>query len=412
MSERIPLAIVGCGGMGNRHLSGFHELTRAGLCPFELVAACDPVTANAEALADEAEKRLGSRPAVVPSVAELRGVAAVDVCTSPPYHHVVAEEALALGLHMMTEKPMGLTVRACQRMRDARAANPGMVLSVAENFRRDPMYRLAKALVQSGALGDPRLYLEIHVGGSDRIVVTPWRHDKFASGLLLDVGVHFTDMTEYLIGEVVTVYAQTRLHEPVRRKTPGQNETGPYAHWPLPDAIDCTAEDAAYATFTFANGAVGQYTEDHAAHGRGFTKRALYGSEGSADFPGDRSGRPLTVSLRDGTTYEGDEVLDLVSDFHLDEVTAALYGGDRLGSYEMSFSDTDAKLLAIEYADFGRAIQTGEPPEVDGLAGMRAVALAYATLESQATGRVVTMQEVMRGDVREYQAEIDDHLGI
>ena len=38
--ERIPLAIVGCGGMGHRHLFGLAELYRNGLSPFELVGAC------------------------------------------------------------------------------------------------------------------------------------------------------------------------------------------------------------------------------------------------------------------------------------------------------------------------------------------------------------------------------------
>ncbi len=64
--DKIPLAIVGCGGMGHRHLYGLAELNDSGLSPFELVAACDPVRANAESLAADAEDRLGTRPAVVP----------------------------------------------------------------------------------------------------------------------------------------------------------------------------------------------------------------------------------------------------------------------------------------------------------------------------------------------------------
>ncbi len=54
--ERIPLAIVGCGGMGHRHLFGLAELHRNGLSPFDLVGACDPVTENAESLAGQAEQ--------------------------------------------------------------------------------------------------------------------------------------------------------------------------------------------------------------------------------------------------------------------------------------------------------------------------------------------------------------------
>ena len=49
----IRLGIIGCGGMGHRHLYGLAELQRAGWQEFELIAACDPVQSNAESLADE-----------------------------------------------------------------------------------------------------------------------------------------------------------------------------------------------------------------------------------------------------------------------------------------------------------------------------------------------------------------------
>ena len=39
MPEKISLAIVGCGGMGHRHLYGLAELQNAGLSPFELIGA-------------------------------------------------------------------------------------------------------------------------------------------------------------------------------------------------------------------------------------------------------------------------------------------------------------------------------------------------------------------------------------
>src|SRR3712207_4007392 len=101
----IRLAIVGCGGMGHRHLYGLAELARAsassvialaGSDTFDLVAACVPVRANAESLAAEAAGRLGSRPAVVGDLAELTplGVEAVDVTTTPRTHHTIVVEAL------------------------------------------------------------------------------------------------------------------------------------------------------------------------------------------------------------------------------------------------------------------------------------------------------------------------------
>ena len=54
------------------------------------------------------------------------------VTTTPRSHHTIAAEALARGWHTMLEKPMGLTVRACNIIRRA-ARESGRVLSVAEN---------------------------------------------------------------------------------------------------------------------------------------------------------------------------------------------------------------------------------------------------------------------------------------
>ena len=69
--SQIRLAIVGCGGMGHRHLFGLNELHRAGWNQFQLVGACDPVRANAESLADQAAEFFGSRPTVVGDLDQL-----------------------------------------------------------------------------------------------------------------------------------------------------------------------------------------------------------------------------------------------------------------------------------------------------------------------------------------------------
>jgi predicted dehydrogenase len=41
MADPVRLAIVGCGGMGRRHLAGLAELAWAGQQTIELVAVCD-----------------------------------------------------------------------------------------------------------------------------------------------------------------------------------------------------------------------------------------------------------------------------------------------------------------------------------------------------------------------------------
>lgn len=398
--DKIRLAIVGCGGMGNRHLAGLVELTRAGLSDFELVAACDPVRESAQLLARRAEEQLGGKPAVVERLEQLEsvGVQAIDATTVPWNHHTVTIEALQRGWHVMVEKPMGLTVRACKLMLEAADSSQG-VLSVAENFHYDPMNRIGRELLQMGTIGAPRLMVHNSVGGGAGIIITPWRHYKRGGGPLLDVGVHTTYVTEYLMGEVDSVYAQTCLHEKVRK-----NEEGAQ--------IEPDAEDAVYATFLFRSGAAGQYIEDHAGHGQGLRQRVIYGSKGSLHLPGDRTGNPITLTMDGEGPISDERILDFIPEFRLDKVTAALFGGDRIWHYDLPFPEIDRKLLAVEYADLAESILKGRLPEVDPMRAARAVGLTYAMLESSRLERPVTMEEVMKELVSRYQDEINRNIGL
>lgn len=423
MSEPLRLAIVGCGGMGHRHLYGLAELQRAGLSRFELVGACDLQQENAHSLAEEAENDFGRRPVVVDcleALAEVGGVQAVDICTDPRHHHTLTVEAMHRGWDVMVEKPMGLTARACNLMRQA-AMETGRTLSVSENYRRDPINRLAKALLNHGVIGAPRFLIHNTIGGGDRMLISVWRHQKNFSGILLDVGVHFADVMEYFLGEAVVVYAQTRLHEKTRKNPVAGKDVaektspaGVYERWQkqMPAEFEATAEDAAYATLLFKSGAVAQYIEDHAGHGRGVWQRTIYGSTGSLDLPGDRSGGRIRLTLDGQETIDDRRLLDLVPDFHLDDVTATLFGGDRLYEYKLPFPEIDRKIIAIEYHDFADAVLTERPPEVGADQGARSVALSYAMLESDVINRAVTVEEILEDRANVYQHEINVSLGL
>jgi predicted dehydrogenase len=421
--ERIPLAIVGCGGMGHRHLFGLAELHQNGLSRFDLVGACDPVTAAAESIADKAEGFFGRRPTVVGDIAELEklGVAAVDITTTPRYHHTLGIAALGHGWHAMIEKPVGLTVCACNALLSA-AATSDRVISVAENYRRDPVNRLAKALLDGDVFGDPQFMIHHTSGGGNQMMISVWRHQKDQSGVLLDVGVHFADIFEYFLGEIDTLYAQTRLYEPTRYNpvalgaSPTSNPAGVYgeAQKSMPAEFQATAEDAVFATLTCKNGAVIQMIENHAGHGRAIWDRQIHGSEGSMDMPNDRSGEPLRLTLDRNRVVEGAAMLDLApADYELDHATAMLFGGDRLWRYDFPFELTDRKLIAVEYADVAQGILGDAPVEVGLTQGARSVAVSYALLESgYAGGAVLAVDDVLAGKYSAYQSDIDAGLGL
>ncbi len=415
--EPLRLAIVGCGGMGRRHLAGLAELERCVGHLVELIAVCDLNATNANDLAGEANGLLGYRPAVFDStdgmVTGTDGLEAADCTTDSGSHHRVAAALLDAGLHTMVEKPLALTIRGCNRIIEA-AKRTGKLLSVAENFRRDPMNRLVKALLDTGVIGAPQCILETSIHGRDHILITPWRHMKLSGTITLDAGVHNADILRYYFGDVVSAFGQTRIFEPVRVR---QNTAGPggyYEKWTdtMPERIEPTGEDAVFGLLTFANGAVGQFVDNHAGHGESVVERRVFGTRGSITPPGDRNGNPMRVVLDDGTDVTGEAVLDLVPDWRLDAEAAALFGSDRPASYDYDFVTTDRKLLALEYAELARCIRTDTRPEVDGNAGRAAVALINALFESQVAGRPVSIAEVESGTVDAYQLEIDEHYGL
>ncbi|MBD3940184.1 Gfo/Idh/MocA family oxidoreductase [Microbacterium sp. NEAU-LLC] len=419
--ERIPLAIVGSGGMGTRHVFGLAELERAGLNPFDLVAVCDVDNARAERLADEAAGRLGRRPAAHTDLesAHRAGAAAIDITTVPRFHHTLAADAIALGLDVMVEKPVGLTIAAARALR-AEIAGTDRILSVAENFRRDPTNRLVKALIDEGVLGDLRYFHQSSGGGGNLMAISMWRHLKDESGILFDAGTHYTDLMEYYLGPATSVYAQMRLFEKTRFNpaatggAPASNPGGVYgqSQAAMPAEFTATADDALFAMVNFESGAIGQYAENRAEHGRPGWARSLHGSAGAVEIPKDRSGEPLVLTLDGTRTYAGAEILPLAPGFRLDDATAALFGGARATAYGLDFETVDRLLLAIEYAEFGSCIRSRTKPEVGLDEGLRAIALCYAMMESGAAGgTIVTIDDVLDGAVREYQASIDSAIG-
>ena len=170
-----------------------------------LSALCDIRRENAELAATEAEQLLGVRPPVFTDLEEMTravpDLLAVDVVVDPSVHHEVVCQALELGLHVMVEKPMAITVKACQKMLEAAERNR-RILSVAENFRRDASARLVHYLIQNGAIGTPYMGLFHSLSPGNTIIITPWRHLKERGGPLLDVGVHFTHMIRYQLGDI------------------------------------------------------------------------------------------------------------------------------------------------------------------------------------------------------------------
>ena len=413
----IKLAAVGCGGMGRRHLRGMATLYASACQNIELAAVCDLKREQADLLADEALELLGTRPRVFTDleqmVREVPDLEAADVTVDSGAHYPVAVNCLQAGLHVLCEKPLAVTVRGCTRIIEA-ARQTGRVLSVAENFRRDPMQRLARALIDEGAIGTPRLMLQTVVGGRDRISMTPWRHMKDTASMPVDAGVHEADLMRYYLGEFAEVFGHTRLHEVTRYKGDSAGPGGFYAGYlaAMPDSIQATGDDAVYAHVVFESGAIAHWVDDHAGHGLPKQERIVFGSRGSLEVFGNRNGKPNKLAFDDGTVIEDERILDHAPSYRLSPLAAELFGGERVWHYELSFNETDARLIALEYYELGECIRSGRTPEVTGEEGRADVALTYAAFESGRLGRPVTLEAMLAAEADTYQREIDQKLGL
>jgi predicted dehydrogenase len=404
--------------MGRRHLRGMARLASSSLANIDLVAVCDLKKDNANFLADEARELLGRRPRVYADISVMArelgsDLLAASITTDVAAHHRVAIACLDAGLHLMCEKPLALTIKASDALADA-ARRAGRIVSVAENYRRDPINRLAKALIRDGAIGQPRIMIETHVSGRNRITITPWRHMKHTGTIALDVGVHYADILRFYLGEVHTIFGEARLQEKVRYNTGSAGPGGFYARWSadFPDQIEPTGEDALYAQLVFESGAVGQWIDDNAGHGKPTRVRQVFGSSASLECPGDRNGRPNVIHLDDGTQIDNEGILDLAPSYRLEPLAAELFGSERAWTYNLEFNDTDGRILALEYYELGVCASTGAEPEVSLEEGRRDLALTYAPFESGALGRAVTLDEVLSGAASAYQSELDARLGL
>ena len=165
-------------------------------------------------------------------------VDAVSVATPPSSHLELALLACAAGKPTLVEKPMALNHAECVRMVEAfRAA--GVPLFVAYSRRAQPRFREMKRLVESGAIGAPRIALVQLTAPPPRFDPKdlPWRlrPEVSGGGLFADLGCHTLDLLDFILGPITQVHGCAA----------NQGQLYP-------------AEDAVAMSFRFAAGAHGQ----------------------------------------------------------------------------------------------------------------------------------------------------------
>jgi predicted dehydrogenase len=132
------------------------------------------------------------------------------VLASPTAAHAAqALDAIAAGLPVVVDKPLGVDAAEGRRVVEAAEA-AGVPLTVFQNRRWDSEHLTARRLLAEGALGDVVRYEARY----ERWRPEPkhrWREDlptEQGGGLLLDLQSHLVDAAMLALGPVVAVYAE------------------------------------------------------------------------------------------------------------------------------------------------------------------------------------------------------------
>ncbi|MNI18430.1 putative oxidoreductase YcjS [compost metagenome] len=125
----------------------------------------------------------------------------IDICTPNVYHSEIAAAGLQAGKHVFCEKPDAVNPEEAQKMADA-AQQSGKLLMVMRNNRFTPASQYLKKYIDEGHMGD------IYTGrcGWIRRRGIPGKGGWFTTkelsggGPLIDLGVHFIDLSIWLMG--------------------------------------------------------------------------------------------------------------------------------------------------------------------------------------------------------------------
>jgi len=258
--KKVKFAIVGCGHIGKRHAEMAARNAEA-----ELVALCD--------IADETS--LGIERFEVPfftSIDELLAsdiqIDVLNICTPNGVHSEQAEKALDKGIHIVVEKPIGLSKAKCENVIFKALRNHKHVFAVMQN-RYSPPSEWLKDIVENKIIGDVfTVQVNCYWNRDDRYYKKGgWKGTAdLDGGTLFTQFSHFIDIMYWLFGDV-------------------KNIQGKFADFTHKDSTDF--EDSGLVSFDFVDGGMGCLNYSTAVWGQNLeSSLTIIGSKGSVKVGG------------------------------------------------------------------------------------------------------------------------------
>ncbi len=242
---KVGIGIIGFGGIAKAaHASGYLKIPDQ--C--EIIAAADILPERLE----EAKSEKWNIQNVFEDyhkLLEMPEIDAVSVCTPNYVHMQPTIDAFAAGKHVLCEKPMAMNATEAKAM-IAASEKAGKKLQIGYNMRYGSAPQAMFRAMKDGLLGD---VYHARAQALRRRGVPGWgvftQKDKQGGGPLIDIGVHITDLTLWLMGHPKPISASGQTFTKFGTK---EGVLGQMGQW---DPKIYTVEDFATALIRFENGA-------------------------------------------------------------------------------------------------------------------------------------------------------------
>lgn len=362
--EHVRFGLIGCGRVARYHAEA---LTR--LSGVQLKAVCDVVPERAEAFA----QRYGADPYLDHrALLERKDIDAVCIATPSGDHPRIGIDAARAGKHVVTEKPIGLTLQEIDALIDTCRRERVKLCAVHQNRFNPAVVRLREAL-DAGRLGNLS-HAAVAVRwnrGQDYYSQASWRGTWAQDGgALMNQSIHAVDILRWMMGEPESLFAfaATRFHE-------------------------IETEDVATVTLRFRSGALGVIEASNNVYPANWEETlSLFGDRGSAALGGVALNKIERWEFADAADRHA---LDLEAELASQPDPASVYGNGH-------------GVLLAAMAD---AIRKDAPPPVSGEEARAAVELVLAVYRSQEEGQPIALP-LSRGSQRIDEARAEEVHGL
>lgn len=342
------IGIIGCGKIAQvRHMPEYADNKDA-----KLVGLYD---INLERARELAAQYGATAYRTVDELLNDQDISAVSICAANFAHAELTIAALNAGKHVLCEKPMAVTLEECEAMVAAAKKN-GKYLMVGHNQRLTKAHILAKKLIGEGLIGDIITFrTTFGHSGPESWSADPgknvWFFDKTkaAMGAMADLGIHKTDLIQFLTGQKV-VRTTARVVTLEKKDAAGER---------------IGVDDNAVCIYEMSGGTFGTMTASWTYYGAEDNSTVLYGTKGIMRIYDDPAAS-IKVILHDGSKI----------------------------AYEVESIQTNDKQTKSGVIDqWMESLVNGVEPDISGESALAAMRAVFASIQSSESGQSVEICE-------------------